>query len=209
MLVATNLAVLVLALAFGSVPDTYAPCDETAWRRALDAYWTEYPNAEAADLYKFAHQGIMGSEHAVSDTASVAAWMRREVASLSAHREPPPHRAPLVEPLPPDGRFVRVHLRPYLARKADPSRLVREFVATANGPRGDTAQFACAEKALKQLASHREVSATLALIAERRRTGFDAAHHSKAFESAYAPAYRVIRASRVAALIPESTRPSR
>lgn len=206
MLVAIKLATMLLALATGRANNTYAPCDVTAWRRALDAYWVEYPKAEAADLYKFAHQGIMGSEHAVPDTASVAAWMRREVESLASHPEPPPHRAPLVESLPPDGRYVRVHLRPYLARKGDPARLVHEFVATANGPRGDTAQFACAERALRQLASHREVSGVLALIAQRRRTGFDATHHSAAFETAYAPAYRVVRASGVAALLPARAR---
>ncbi len=171
-------------------------CDVPAWERAFAAYRREYPKAEALDLYKFAHQGVLGSEHAVYDTAGVSAWMTREVAGLPSRIEPSPHRAPLVEPLPPDGRFVRVHLRPYLAQQGDVSTLVRAFIATANDPRGDTTQFACAEQALLKGATL-DVRSVLALFREQRRKGFAAVHHSAAFEAAYAPAYRVVIRSRI------------
>ncbi|MCC6242821.1 MAG: hypothetical protein IT353_08270 [Gemmatimonadaceae bacterium] len=174
-------------------------CDVPAWTRAFADYWRSYPKAEAVDLYKFAHQGILGSEHAVHDTVPVQAWMTREVAGLTTRPEPPPHRAPLIEPLPPDGQFVRVHLRPYLDAKGDVRRLVRAFVATANGPRGDTAQFACAERALAALAPARDVRPVAALFRAQRRTSFDAVHHSPAFEAAYAPAYRVVHRTRIPA----------
>ncbi|MEI6741014.1 MAG: hypothetical protein WCK74_11955 [Gemmatimonadaceae bacterium] len=167
-------------------------CDVAAWRAALDAHWREYPRAEAADLYKLTHHGIMGSEHAVPDTATVNAWMRREVAGLPAHPEPAGHRAALVQSLPPTGRFVRVHLRPFLARGGHPEQLLQAFVATANGPKGDTAQFACAESAIRTMVPARDTTAILSLFAARRRAGFPAINHSDAYEAAYAPAYRVV-----------------
>ncbi len=186
----------VLAVATGGT----LACDLPAWRKTFDRYWREYPKAEAGDLYKLAHQGIMGSEHAVGDTAAVQAWMQREVNALPGRPEPPPHSAPLVEPLPPAGRYVRVHLRPFLARKGDVPQLLRAFVATANGPKGDTAQFACAEQALSSMAPGRVVQPTLALFAQQRRVSFAAVHHSETFEAAYAPAYRVIAADWLARL---------
>ncbi len=186
---------MITALLFAALAAGSHACDGAAWRRALDGYWREYPRAEAADLYKFAHQGIMGSEHAVPDTTTVTAWMTREVRELPTRPEPGSHRAPMIEPLPPAGQFVRVHLRPYLAQRGDVSALLRGFVVTANGPRGDTAQFACAEQALAAMAPARDTRAVVALIRERRRTGFDAVHHSTAFERAYAPAYRVLDAA--------------
>ncbi len=192
---------ILTALAAGTIA-----CDLPAWRHAFASYWREHPRAEATDLYKFAHQGILGSEHAVRDTATVNAWMRREVAALPTRPEPSPLRAALIEQLPPDGRFVRLHLRPYLAQRGDIGVLLTAFVATANGARGDTAQFACAERALASMPKGPDVQAVLTLIQSRRRTGFEATHHSKAFEAAYAPAYRVVGAEWIDAL---SGRPSR
>jgi hypothetical protein len=92
-----------------------------------------------------------------------------------------------VEPLPPDGRFVRVHLRPYLARGGDAGALVAAFIRTANAARGDTAQFRCAELALAGVGVE-----AAGYFAARRGAGFPAVHHSPAYEAAHGPAYRVV-----------------
>ena len=180
-------------------------CDTTAWRGAVEQYAGKHPLAEAADLYKLVHQGIMGSEHAVSDTAAASAWMRRELATLSTPASKDT-RAALIEKLPPDGRFVRVNLRPFIAAGGDPSQLVRAFVATANQSKGDTAQFACVERALTRGDARQAFSRLASLIHERRKTGFDAAHHSAAFEATYSPAYRVVRATLADSLFVRSGR---
>ena len=184
----------------------YAPapaCDASVWQRAFQQYVARYPAAGAADLYKLAHHGIMGSEHAVRDTVPVRAWMTRELAQLAAGTitRTNPVEDPLVEILPPDGRFTRVHLRPFVARHGDTEALLRAFVATANEARGDTAQFACAEQALRALPDVAISAASRAFIADRRRAGFPAVHHADAYERAYGPAYRVIAARRAAALM--------
>ncbi len=166
-------------------------CDVGAWREAVGQYRTRHPAAGVQDLYKLAHQGIMGSEHAVRDTAAVRAWMVREVAEVMAGTRRGAGDGAAVELLPPDGRFVRVHLRPYMARGGDPMRLLAAFVATANRARGDAAAFACAERALAG------VEGFGAYVAARRREGFPAVHHSAGYEAAYGPAYRVLERARV------------
>jgi hypothetical protein len=164
-----------------------SPCNGGAWDSAFRDYRAAHPAATVQDFYKLAHQGILGSEHAIRDTAAVRAWMTREVAELPGRRVPQPETQREVEPLPPDGRFVRVHLRPYLARGGDPGALVAAFMATANAPRGDTAQFRCAEVALAGVGVE-----AAPYFADRRRAGFPAVHHSPAYEAAHGPAYRVV-----------------
>ncbi len=165
-----------------------AACDVGGWTRGFADYRAAHPAATVQDYYKLAHQGILGSEHAIRDTAAVRAWMTREVAELPGRRVPQPETQREVEPLPPDGRYVRVHLRPYLARGGDPGVLVAAFIRTANAPRGDTAQFRCAELALAGVGVE-----AAGYFAARRRAGFPAVHHSPAYEAAHGPAYRVVR----------------
>lgn len=182
-------------------------CDTKAWRRTIEQYSHRYPRAEAADLYKLTQQGIMGSEHAVADTAAAHAWMHRELATLSTSVRETLHEN-LSERLPPDGRFVRVNLRPYIAAGGDPATLVRAFVATANESKGDTAQFACVERALSDRSGEQAFSGLVSLIRERRKTNFDAARHSAAFQASYSPAYRVIRATLADSLLASFARPA-
>lgn len=171
----------------------------TRWRDAFSAYVQTHPAAGPADLYKLAHQGIMGSEHAVRDTAAVHRWMTSELAALPARATPSADRAPLVEALPPDGRFVRVHLRPLLAQRGSPDALVQAFIATANGASGDPAQFSCAIEGLEGLGARAAAARTF--FEARRDDGYPAVHHSPAYEASDAPAYRVIDAARVPAVL--------
>jgi hypothetical protein len=169
-----------------------SPCIPSAWTSALADFTRARPAATAQDFYKLAHQGTMGSEHAVGTGEAARTWMAREVASL----KPAPKGVVelLVEPLPPDGRFVRVNLRPYLARGLSPDSLVAAFIATANTAAQDSAQLVCARHALPA------ASAARALFDAQRRNGFGAVHHSEVYERAYAPAYRVISRERAARL---------
>lgn len=82
-----------------------------------------------------------------------------------------------------------------LARQGNTDQLLAAFIATANAPRGDTAQFRCAESALGMLG----VTGGRGYFAARRREGFPAVHHSPPYEAAYGPAYRVVNR----ALVPQ------
>lgn len=178
-------------------------CDSAGWERAYLRMLDAHPRAVAADLYKLAHQGIRGSEHAVGTRADAAAWMSNEVRELDTL--PATIDEPVVEPLPPDGRFVRVHLRPFVARGGDPETLLDAFVATANAPAhapanapanapaSDSAEFSCAAQAAAKVLEPRGESASARTFFDtRRKAGYDATHHSPEYDQAYRPAYRVI-----------------
>lgn len=181
-----------------------APCDSSAWARAFRSVLAQHPRAGLADLYKFTHQGVRGGEHAVGDGAGAAAWMNGEVRALDTL--PATVREPLIESLPPDGRFVRVHLRPFLAAGGAPARLLDAFVATANTPASAAArieaEFTCAERGIEAVLLPSGVSraAIAQYFAARRAAGWDAVHHSPAYERAYRPAYRVVAKERAAGL---------
>ena len=116
-----------------------APCRPSQWQQRHAEFKHDRPAATAQDFYKLVHQGVMGSEHAVGTGDAARAWMQQELASLAP--APAGVMEPLLEPLPPDGRYVRVHLRPYVARGLSTDALVNAFIATANAGRGDTAMY--------------------------------------------------------------------
>ena len=175
-------------------------CDSPAWERAYLRVLDAHPKAGISDLYKFAQQGIRGSEHAVGARAEAAAWMTRELRELDTL--PATIDEPLVEPLPPDGRFVRVNLRPFIARGGDPETLLDAFVKTANAPASDVAEFSCAAAAAaRTLAARGESASARAFFEARRKSGYEATHHSPEYGAAYRPAYRVIARAYVEAVM--------
>jgi hypothetical protein len=168
------------------------PGEESNLRRILTDQVARYPRMQVQDLYKFLHQAALGSEHAVRDTAMARDWLRREIAGLDTATA----FEPLVDPLSPDGKLVRVHLRPYLRNGDDPEALLHAFIRTANEARGDSvtleyywsiAEAMCQEERLPFPRGDTE-----AFFAARREQGFPAVHHSEDYGQLYRPAYRVI-----------------
>lgn len=147
----------------------------------LREHLTRHPLMQSEDIYKLLHQGCMGSEHAVGDHEGVARWMTRELAEMGAGPEDP-----LIDPIAPDGRIVRVHLRPFVAAGFDTPVLLEAFVQTANTFRGDTEALAAGLRDAAMLCDAGDLFTALAA------QGYPAIHHSPAYERAYRPAYRVV-----------------
>lgn len=203
-----------------------AECDAEAWREVVVRHATRYPALGMQDLYKLLHQGVFGSGHAVDDVAGARAWLKEELRALrpeeprrggdgvgggrlpdaspnglaSARVETP---EPLVEPVSPGGRIVRVHLGPFLSRGGDPEVLLEAFVATANRPMGSRESFMCAASAAGAAGVGSWSRAEWErFVAERENVGLPAIGHSPAFEAAYRPSYRVIAADLLPGLLP-------
>jgi hypothetical protein len=198
-------------------------CDAEAWRQVVVAHATRHPSLGVEDLYKLLHQGVFGSGHAVDDVRGARAWLEKELQRLASEtplrghevgrgspRDSPRGLAsegteeaePLFEPVAPEARIVRVHLRPFLARGGDPEALLAAFVATANRTPGSREVFMCAASA----AGTAGVGSWSPLewerfVSDRARVGLPAGHHSPAFEATYRPAYRVIAADLLPGLL--------
>ncbi len=172
-----------------------APCAHAPWAALLQRHAARYPAWELADAYKLLHQAALGSEHAIADADASRAWLIRELATFG-----PGPQEPLVDTL---GGFARVHLRPFVAARGDPARLLAAFIATAHTPT-DTATLGCALEALRGEVSRGRLAwpraEVAAWVAAQQRAGYPAVHHSARFATTYAPAYRVVRLDLVAGI---------
>jgi len=157
----------------------------------LGQHLQRYPHLELADIYKLLHQAAMGPGHAVSGLAAARTWLKTEAAGLGDGPDDP-----IADPISPDGRLARVHLRPYVAAGYGLEQLTEAFVETAQ-------TYARAlDKLVKFCGCLGDLAATGAIAFAKQdvveyfdkiaQEGYPAIHHSKAFHEAYRPAYRVI-----------------
>lgn len=157
----------------------------------LGQHLQRYPGMELVDIYKLLHQAAMGPGHAVEDPSAAKARLLTEAAGLAAGPEDP-----IADPISPDGRLARVHLRAYLAAGHNLDVLANAFVQTA------ATHAAAPDKLVKfcgclgDLAaaggipfSRDEVERYFEQIAAR---SYPVVHHSDSYRSQYHPAYRVV-----------------
>jgi hypothetical protein len=160
-------------------------------RSILTSHARRYPDWEPVDLYKLIHQAALGSEHALAEEARVREALRQEIAHLG---EGPQEQ--LVDPISPDGRIVRVHLRPFAKLHLRQDLLARAFLQTGSEVRPSMERLAAYAAIAAQLVADRIVdfsaSHFAAVMAEMQSGGFPAAHHSPRFMMRYRPAYRVV-----------------
>ena len=101
-----------------------------------------------------------------------------------------------IDPLPPDGRIVRVHLRPFRQAARDPGELLRAFIRTANEWHGsiDTLkEFGTRVVEMTRNGSMPVKSEEIeAFFGRMEDQGFPAVHHSANYQRLYRPAYRVV-----------------
>jgi hypothetical protein len=157
--------------------------------KVIQEHLTRYPLLQIQDLYKLLHQAALGSEHAVTDRESVERWLKRELAEMgNAALEP------LIDPISQDGKFVRVHLRPYAAAGHDPMLLLNAFIRTANEHHGDARLL---EQYWKDAGAMDFFPASEmdGFFRELKQKSFPAVHHSAEYERLYKPAYRVVSLS--------------
>ncbi len=146
---------------------------------------------QVRDVYKLLLQAALGCEHAVRDETSAHDWLERELAEMGNGPD-----EPLFDPVSPDGRIVRVHLRPYFRAGKDPKELLQAFVKTSR-------MFPCSRDRLQAYWEEMIVLCNEGLLPFEQQTletffgemearGFPAAHHSEDFIRLYRPAYRVV-----------------
>ena len=164
---------------------------EGSWESILIRHAHRYPMWQAQDVCKLIHQAVMGSEHAVPGEAAARAWLARELREMG-----PGPDEPLIDPISPDGRTVRVHLRPFARLALETELLLQAFLRTADEVCGSARDLTAYLTAAEQLATRGELNVAASEIASlsvrNRSEGSPAMHHSAAFSAAYRPAYRVV-----------------
>ncbi len=157
----------------------------------LAHHFQRYPRMELADVYKLLHQAAMGPGHAIDDPRSARDKLEAELAQLGEGPD-----EPIADPISPDGKLARIHLRPYLAAGHSASILFDAFVQTGHSHPATPERLEKFCACLGDLAGsggipfpRDEVERYVRAIAGR---AYPVMHHSDAYRAAYHPAYRVV-----------------
>jgi hypothetical protein len=160
-------------------------------RTILIDHVRRYPQWTINDLYKLIHQAAMGSEHGMSNEAGMRDWLLQEL----AHLGPGPDE-PLVDPISPGGRIVRIHLRPFKILQLQPEPLLQSFIRTAREVSPSTERLSEYAAVAIHLIEEGMLPFSVGLfanyMADMRLSSFPAVHHSAQYEQLYQPAYRVV-----------------
>ncbi len=157
----------------------------------LKQHLQRYPDMQADDIYKLAHQAAMGNGHMFTDTTAARLWLLSEMDEIVADTT-----EPLVEQVSPDWITVRVNLRPYKARGGDVEKLFQSMLRSAQQFRQDPASL---ERWGREIIDESEFGTipvdktTLReFFDEMKAAGYPAKHHSETYETLYSPSYRVL-----------------
>jgi hypothetical protein len=155
--------------------------------------WDTDPEMRIEDAYKWLFHATRGGEHAVRDVEGPRRWLDREWATL----EKPLPEEPLLVALRPDGKILRLNLRPYRAHHGSKDAVLQAFVESAHRFKEDTQDFVQTWHQLGDVLQRESQQAlTVAewqrLDRETAGQNYPAISHSPHYEKARRPAYRVL-----------------
>lgn len=143
------------------------------------------------DVYKLLHQGVFGPRHLLRNPESARSYLQEEWDAIEAAGA-----EALTEPVSIDGKIIRINLRPFKAGGGKCESLWEALYNSATIIRPDKEQFRklwqqlidlCEQKRLPFSADEAE-----RLKMEMSAQGYPALHHSKEYQQANKPAYRVV-----------------
>lgn len=152
------------------------------------------PAMQARDLYKLLYQSVRGPEHIISSAQAFRDRLQEEWEGLDT-----PHSDPLYESIRPDGRLVRLNLRPYKAAGGHLPSLIAACLETGEltwGTQADLvstwgAFLAACEKDQQTGLARQDLQALTLWLTDK---GYPALHHSDTYRQLYRPAYRLVAA---------------
>lgn len=181
--------ILLLCLSF---PAAGQKDFDSAVREAVTRQMQTYPKSTLKDLYKNFFQDKFGPGHIISDTTAAGNYLRREMASYSEIE------GVIAEPTGWEGNFLRVNLSVIKTGQIPYATYFDAFIRSVQGIRPITVaawqkEWILIEAIIRSMnlglpgydTDEQEIEARFA-------RGEYVGHHSKVFEEAYTPHYRII-----------------
>jgi hypothetical protein len=163
----------------------------------INVHLTRYPEMEIMDVYRLLHQAVFGTGHPVKAVKAEREWLEREVEITQ-----PDASHPLLESVHPEGKIVRLHLRPYLAAKGEPRMLLDAYIDSCKVVTGSADEMAAYWQAFQiltqaktALADHFDSRSVTIFGRTRAVEHYPASHHSPPILQRYRPVYRVMLAA--------------
>lgn len=159
---------------------------ETAIARQLQ----DFPQTRLQDIYKSFYQSCFGAEHLITDTASVRAYLQREIIEAAADSMTNPY----YEPTGADGAYVRVYLRCITENLITRQQLFNAFLRSARPQRRMEDWHRCWQEVIVPAARHAGLDFSEEELAELTAASHQnsAVRHSDDYRNAYHPHYRIV-----------------
>jgi hypothetical protein len=183
---------LILAIAcsfnlFGQSIDT------VAMRSAIEMQLVTYPESTLQDIYKSFYQEHFGPGHIISDTASARRFLVRELSEMGKIQ------SPYFETTGSQGDYVRVYLSAVSDSLITAEQLLDAFVRSANLWQEPTISWMEKWEAIVSIIQANKIElesfeTDLPLLTEAAQNN-QAVHHSRRYNEAYHPHYRIVERS--------------
>ena len=165
--------------------------DKMALRMAVERQLAVYPQSTLQDVYKAFYQEHFGPEHMIADTAAVRNYLDYELSTMGDERG-----GLYYEPIGLNGDYVRVYLKAVKDRIITADELLQAFIDSANGQREQQVEWSVLWQAIIDVIKEMNISLAnfdkdmpvLQQASERNQ----AVHHSRAYNEAYHPHYRIV-----------------
>ena len=150
-----------------------------------------YPNLELIDLYKLLHQSALGASHASAADDILEKEFNLEWDNLTGV-----HVEPAIDPISPDGKIARIHLRSYLSQDYAKDDLLMAFIRTANTHNGSQEKLKKFCNCLRDLSKAKQLpfnpQDTEAFLNDVENKDYPTLRHSNIFKKEYEPSYRIV-----------------
>ena len=167
--------------------------DTVAMRSAIEMQLVTYPESTLQDIYKSFYQEHFGPGHIISDTASARCYLVRELSEMGETQ------SPYFEPTGSQGDYIRVYLSAVADSLITAEQLLDAFVRSANSRQEPTINWLEQWEAIVSIIQVNKIEledfeTDLPLLTEAARNS-QAVHHSRRYNEAYHPHYRIVERS--------------
>ena len=164
-----------------------------AVRSAIERQLATYPESTLQDIYKSFYQEHFGPGHIISDTASARRYLVRELSEMGETQ------SPYFEPTGSQGDYIRVYLSAVTDSLITAERLLDAFVRSANSRQEPTINWLEQWEAIVSIIQVNKIEledfeTDLPLLTEAAQNN-QAVHHSRRYNEAYHPHYRIVERS--------------
>lgn len=164
--------------------------DKGALRMAVERQLASYPESTLQDVYKAFYQEHFGPEHMISDTAAVRQYLDYELSTMGDECG-----GFYYEAIGARGDYVRVSLKCVKHGLISADELLQAFLESAAARQEPAVEWSCMWDAIVAVVD--EVKPGLGSASEREMlreasVKKQAVHHSKAYNEAYHPHYRIV-----------------
>ena len=184
------LLILALACSFSLSGQSI---DTVAVRSAIELQLATYPESTLQDIYKSFYQEHFGPGHIISDTASARRYLMRELSEMGKTQ------SPYFEPTGSQGDYVRVYLSAIADSLITTEQLLDALVRSANSWQEPSGSWLEKWGAIVSVIQANKIEidgfeTDLPSLTEAARNN-QAVHHSRRYNEAYHPHYRIVERS--------------